>query len=166
MAQNSNVLAPLHTCYKNWDENVPSTLMESQAILEGFQQSVETHGLLYKYTVMDGDINVHKTMQDSNVYDNYNLIVVRIRCYNHLLRNLSNKLSEISRSTQPNGTQHIKNFVTLTDMVNEKSKLIRKLIKKSVEYWRSQDLDFKEQQTGLQQDIDAMSSRFWRTQKL
>lgn len=31
-AQNNNVPILQHTCYKNWDEKVPSTLMESQSI--------------------------------------------------------------------------------------------------------------------------------------
>lgn len=83
---------------------------------------------------MDGDSNVNKIIQDNNFYGDYNLIVTRIRCYNRLLRNLCNKLSEISKSTQPNGTQHIKDFTTSRDMIFEKSKLIRKLIKKSVDY--------------------------------
>lgn len=146
-----------HRCYKNWDEKVPSTPMESESILEGFQESIAKHNLIYKYIVTDGDSNVYKTLTDNNVYEDYKLVPVRIRCYNHLLRNLCGKLHEISNSNQPFGTQHITNFSTLKEVIENKINLIRKLIGDSVDFWRAQDADFEQQREGLEQDIDNIS---------
>lgn len=160
MAESRNLpedQVPKHTCYKNWNEKIPSCLMESEAILEGFQESVKKHGLLYKFVVTDGDSNVYKSLTENRVYEFYHLIPTRIRCYNHLIRNLFGKLREISKnSKQPDGTGQIKNFSFLKQLIEDKSKLIRKLINKSVDYWRKEDLDFKDQEEGLRKDINSI----------
>jgi len=49
-----------HKCYKNFDSNASSTRMESDAIVEGFKNSLEMHGLIYKVIVMY--INLLKTI--------------------------------------------------------------------------------------------------------
>ena len=49
-----------HHCYKNWDES--SSAMETQAILEGFQQSEQVHGLRYTSFIGDGDSSVYPTL--------------------------------------------------------------------------------------------------------
>lgn len=47
-AGRQNVETRKHKCYKNFDRNASSTSMESDAIVEGFTNSVEMHGLIYK----------------------------------------------------------------------------------------------------------------------
>jgi len=46
-----------HKCYKNFDRNASYTSMESDAIADGFENSLEMHGLIYKTVVADGDSN-------------------------------------------------------------------------------------------------------------
>jgi len=80
-----------HTCYKNWSG--PSTAMESDIIVEGFKNSLKTHGVVYKFLVADGDSNVYKKILESAPYGH--LQVEKVECKNHLLRNFRTKLKEI-----------------------------------------------------------------------
>uniref|UniRef100_A0ABD2XTU8 Ubiquitin-like protease family profile domain-containing protein n=1 Tax=Trichogramma kaykai TaxID=54128 RepID=A0ABD2XTU8_9HYME len=94
-AERNMVKPKEHNCFKNFDRDAASTAMESAILLEGFQDSIHTHKVLYKVMVADGDANAFKTLEDSAVYDAYDLMPVRIRCYNHLQRNLNKKLDTI-----------------------------------------------------------------------
>ncbi|CAD6216493.1 GSCOCG00011338001-RA-CDS, partial [Cotesia congregata] len=76
-----------HKCYKNYGRNEPSTAMEASIIVEGFNCSVEMHGLIYACFVGDGDSNVHKTILDNNPYKDYDIMVSKKECKNHLFRN-------------------------------------------------------------------------------
>lgn len=87
----NNYKCPKHICYKNWKSSKPSTEMESEIILDGFKSSIEMHGLIYSAIICDKDSNVYKKIVDNNVYGEQNLIVERILCTNHLLRNLCKK---------------------------------------------------------------------------
>lgn len=49
-----------HDCYKNWDQS--SSQMETDIILEGFQQAETSHGLRYTQFVGDGDSSVYPTL--------------------------------------------------------------------------------------------------------
>ena len=73
--------------------NCPSTAMEADIILEGFKRSIETNGLIYETMITDGDSNVYKDLLDNNVYREHNIVIRRIFCTIHLLRNLCKKLS-------------------------------------------------------------------------
>ena len=42
--------------------------MESDAIVKGFNCSLEMHGLIYKMFVADGDSNVYKYILDNDPY--------------------------------------------------------------------------------------------------
>ena len=59
--------------------------MESEIIVEGFRQSVAMHGVKYAYLVGDGDSSVTRKLADARPYKN--LVVHKIECRNHLLRN-------------------------------------------------------------------------------
>ena len=152
-AERTGAIPKVHKCYKNWDRNAPSSAMESDAILEGFKSSITEHGLIYKIIVTDGDSNVHKTLVDRNVYGDYNLIPIRIRCYNHLQRNLCTKLTAVSNTTQAKGSEKIENFYVLRALVSKNILTIRSLVEESVDYRKSIDEDWKIKKDELRKDI-------------
>ena len=45
--------------------------MESVAIVEGFNCSIDMHGLVYSILVADGDSSVYKNILDNDPYKNY-----------------------------------------------------------------------------------------------
>ncbi|CAH1109256.1 unnamed protein product [Psylliodes chrysocephalus] len=86
--------APQHQCAKNWKGS--STSMESAIILDGFQCSVEMHGLKYTTLVGDGDNSITKKLSSHKPYGA--TPIQKIECVNHLLRNFCNKLKDFSKS--------------------------------------------------------------------
>lgn len=89
-AKNKNEEPKPHECYKNW--SLTSTAMESDIIRAGFQDSIKTHGLVYSRFVGDGDSSTHSAI--INVYNG--IQVQKIECTNHVMRNLTSKLMQIS----------------------------------------------------------------------
>ncbi|EFN89591.1 hypothetical protein EAI_16266, partial [Harpegnathos saltator] len=65
-----------------------STSMESDIIAEGFKSSLEMYGLIYKAVVADGDSNVYQSIIINNPYHEQKVMVKKVECTNHLLRNL------------------------------------------------------------------------------
>ena len=96
MAERRGVQAKYHKCYKNFDRNVSSTKMESDAIAEGFNCSIDMHGLIYRTLISDNDSSVYQAIINNNPYKEYNVKVKRILCTNHLLRNLCKKLKSVA----------------------------------------------------------------------
>lgn len=82
-----------HVCYKNW--NGTSTSMEADIIVDGFRQSIEMHNLIYNIIFGDGDSSVIKKIQLAKPYGK-DIIVQKIECTNHILRNYSVRLRDIS----------------------------------------------------------------------
>lgn len=74
--------------------------METEAIVEGFQCSIEMHGLIYRTLIADGDSSVYQSILDSDPYSAHGLIVQKIECTNHLMRNLCKKLKRVAETTQ------------------------------------------------------------------
>ena len=70
--------------------------MDSVAIVEGFNCSIDMHGPVYSILVADGDSSVYKKILDSDPYKNYMVQVRKIECTNHLLRNFGKKINEIA----------------------------------------------------------------------
>ena len=68
-----------HTCYKNWDKS--SSEMETDIILEGFQQAERVHGVRYKRFVGDGNSSVHPTLI-ANV-SGWGRHIEKLECANH-----------------------------------------------------------------------------------
>lgn len=96
-SNNDNMIPKKHDCKKNWREEDPSTGMESAIIVEGFKESVETHGLIYRYIIQDGDSSVSKRIEESNPYSAYGVEVVgKFECINHLMRNMCNRIDSIT----------------------------------------------------------------------
>jgi len=116
-----------HKCYKNFDSNASSTRMESDAIVEGFKNSLEMHGLIYKTVVADGDSNVYQSIKNNNPYREQMIMVQKIECTNHLLRNLCNKLKKVAETTQPK-THRKRGFIEVRNVVKNNILTIRKEI--------------------------------------
>jgi len=74
--------------------------MESDAIAEGFKSSLEMHGIIYKTVIADGDSSVYQAILDSKPYCEQQIIVKKIECTNHLLRNLCKKLRAVAMTTK------------------------------------------------------------------
>ena len=96
-AERQNGIAKQHECFKNWGRDQSSSGMEKDIIVQGFTESVEKHGLIYKTVVGDGDSSVYKAVLDSNPYRKYRVKVEKVECTNHLLRNMCNKIVDVSR---------------------------------------------------------------------
>lgn len=86
--------APPHTCYKNYTG--PATGMEQSIIVEGFNKSLEQHGLLYLNYLGDGDSSVFARIQEQVSYGRY---VQKIECSNHITRAFSDGLHKLARNT-------------------------------------------------------------------
>ncbi|CAD6244604.1 GSCOCG00013413001-RA-CDS, partial [Cotesia congregata] len=78
---------PDHLCFKNYARNDPSTRMEADIIVEGFTKSINSHGLIYKSFIGDGDSSVHQSIVNNDPYKEYGIGVEKIECKNHLFRN-------------------------------------------------------------------------------
>ena len=104
-----------HNCYRNFPAKWPSTLMESKALIEGFEDSLKIHGLIYKYFVGDGDSNFYKNLLLTNPYAHLHIIPHKIECTNHLLRNLCKKNMSVANMTQKGG-KRVKGFVDLRNI--------------------------------------------------
>ncbi|XP_070529851.1 uncharacterized protein [Cardiocondyla obscurior] len=101
MAKRTATHVKAHKCYKNFDQNASSTRMESDAIAEGFNCSLEMHGLIYKTVIADGDSSVYQTILDNAPYQKQMVTVKKIECVNYLLRNLCKKFKAVAEITQP-----------------------------------------------------------------
>ncbi|KAL7290852.1 hypothetical protein TKK_0015585 [Trichogramma kaykai] len=151
-AERNMVKPKEHNCFKNFDRDAASTAMESAILLEGFQDSVHTHKVLYKVMVADGDANAFKMLEDSGVYDAYDLMPVRIRCYNHLQRNLYKKLDTIGKAPTPAG-QARKQYIPLRKKITEKIGLFRDLVSQCIAYRNEHDDEHASKVCELRRDI-------------
>lgn len=67
--------------------------MEQDIIVEGFCQSVEMHGLKYKYFVGDGDSSVYARIMEKVPYGR---TVLKMECANHCVRNYTGHLHTLA----------------------------------------------------------------------
>lgn len=68
--------------------------METDIIVEGFKKSISMYVLKYLKLVGDGDSSVYKKLLRSKPYGN--TIIEKIECKNHLLRNFSSRLRDLT----------------------------------------------------------------------
>ncbi|XP_071654094.1 uncharacterized protein [Temnothorax longispinosus] len=129
-----------HKCFKNWGNNQSSTSMESDIILEGFRLSLEIHGLIYDRYIGDGDSNVAKKLRDFPPYPN--IVVEKIECTNHLLRNLCNKIREA-------GSSGGRNIAKLKKIVTNSVMKIRNAVVKAITYRRNSKASWKQKVADL-----------------
>ena len=97
MAGLKGVQPKVHRCFKNWSSLKSSSSMETDCILTGFQNSLETHGLIYKTFIADGDCSTYNALIKKSPYAHYQVRIKKKYCINHTLRNFCNKIVEISK---------------------------------------------------------------------
>jgi len=100
LSERQNCEPKAHKCYKNFDRKESSTRMESDALACGFKCSIEMHNLIYKTLIADGDSNVYHSIKNNNPYREQKVMVNKIECSNHLLRNMCNKLQAVASMSQ------------------------------------------------------------------
>lgn len=88
----------VHECLKNWIRDSSSTSMESAAITEGFEASIENHKLIYEKLIADGDSNVYTKILEADPYAEYQVEVQKIKCVKHLRRAFRTRVSNIEKS--------------------------------------------------------------------
>ncbi|KAG8233224.1 hypothetical protein J437_LFUL012429 [Ladona fulva] len=69
--------------------------MEADIIVEGFKSSVAMHGLKYAKSIGDGDSSVMNRLAKAMPYS-IELVVEKIECSNHILRNYCKKLHPLA----------------------------------------------------------------------
>ncbi|XP_070523169.1 uncharacterized protein [Cardiocondyla obscurior] len=152
MAERKGIDAKAHKCYKNFNRNASSTRMESDAIAEGFNCSLEMHGLIYKTVIADGDSSVFQTILDNAPYEKQAVTVKKIECVNHLLRNLCKKLKTVSEMTQTK-TNRQRGFVQTRNIVKINILNIRKEVQSLAELRRKESKPQHCKAKALQKDI-------------
>lgn len=80
-----------HNCCKNFTG--PSTAMESEIIVEGFQKSQELHKLRYLSFIGDGDSSVFAKLKEKVSYGN---MIKKIECKNHVIKNYTSALYKVN----------------------------------------------------------------------
>lgn len=85
---------PDHMCYRN--HTGPSTKMERDIICEGFNNSIEMHGIMYRHYTGDGDAAVISAIQQTCSYGRY---VTKVECANHVTRAFCEKLHKLASNT-------------------------------------------------------------------
>jgi hypothetical protein len=86
-----------HDCPRNFSG--PSTAMEWNIIVSGFNSSLEMHGVRYKFFIADGDANVFYQIRTNCQYGRS---VRKIQCANHKIRCFTSNLHKISVNTSLN----------------------------------------------------------------
>lgn len=99
---NKNLEPPPHFCTRNFTG--PSSEMEWQSIVEGFEKSVELYGIRYLILVADGDSNTHAKLLERRPYGHRT--IVKRGCTNHIKRNFRKHL-ETSATGCPRGLNKI-----------------------------------------------------------
>ena len=127
---------PPHKCYKTWSE--PPNGMESDNILSGFQSSIETYELVYNKFIGDGNFSVHAKI--IIVYGDFQ--VEKIECMNHVLRNLTSKLLDISKD-QVKGINSAKIPLDERKLFNPFVKRFRTDVKSAILYNNKNGKDWK-----------------------
>lgn len=146
-AKNCNKTCKQHTCYKNWSGT--STSMEADIIVNGFKNSMSTHGIKYLRLIGDGDSSVTKKLQIHKPYGTQQ--IEKIECVNHLLRNTCNKLRELSRSTRSSTHQPIP--LKLRKKLEISILRFRVAIKKAAMYHTNTNKTYSEKLLGFKKDI-------------
>ena len=71
--------------------------MEADAVVEGFKTSMATHGMKYHMLIGDGDSSVYRKILEAQPYGR-DLIVTKVECKNHILRNFRGRLRKIAET--------------------------------------------------------------------
>lgn len=90
IAEHQGKTASVHECYKNWTKS--STAMESDILVEGFNNSIQMHNLKYIRLIADGDSSVYSKIRENVTYGEE---VQKIECVNHIMKNYKNDLYKV-----------------------------------------------------------------------
>ncbi|KAL4101219.1 hypothetical protein QTP88_021239 [Uroleucon formosanum] len=97
-----------HLCYKNGTGT--STAMESDIIVDGFSHSIKTHNLIYRNLIGYGDSSVIKKLRMLKNYGS-DLLVEKIECTNHILRNYLTRLRDFSTERKSTSGNTVLGFI-------------------------------------------------------
>ncbi|XP_031353734.1 uncharacterized protein LOC116178384 [Photinus pyralis] len=131
-----------HTCFKNW--NGSSAAMEADIIAEGFSKSMEMYGLIYEKLIADGDSSCYKKILDTNPYES--VVVEKIECKNHLLRNFSRKIRELIKDTSSGP-------LILRKKIQQNQLRLRWAVCKAISFRKSEPIQFQEKVNNLKKDL-------------
>lgn len=84
--------------------------MESDIIVDGFCQSIKTHNLIYKNLIGDGDSSVIKKLRINKPHGN-DVEIQKIECCNHILRNYSTRIRDISTKRKSTSGNVVPGFI-------------------------------------------------------
>jgi len=113
------------------------------------------HGLIYNKYIGDGDNNVAKKLRDFPPYPD--IVVEKIECTNHFLRNLCNKIREAGNS----GGKNISKLKKVTNSVMK----IRNAVVKAVTFRRNNKGSRKQKLLGLIKDLQNIPSHVFGEHK-
>lgn len=117
--------------------------MESVAIVEGFKQTLPNQGLIYSKLIADGDSSTYKNILEAKPYGN--LLVEKIECTNHLLRNFCTKLEELTKNT---------NYpIKYRKILGKNILRLRRSVKGAVKHINSKNTTFEQKVTELKTDL-------------
>ena len=85
-----------HICTKFFSGS--STSMESEILVQGFKSSLAMYGIKYHRLIGDGDSSVYSKIVEARPY--VDTTVEKIECRNHLVRNYSAKLKDLTTNTK------------------------------------------------------------------
>ncbi|XP_072400500.1 uncharacterized protein [Diabrotica undecimpunctata] len=125
--------------------------MEADIIIEGFKQSLETHGLKYTTLVGDGDSSVYSKLLRTKPYGPQT-IIQKVECRNHLLRNFSSNLRDILKRKRSSST-NMEVPVALRKEVEINAKRLRFSVSKALKFRLSEKHDYQTTISKLHQDI-------------
>lgn len=137
--KNKGLTPPPHFCTCNYSG--PSSEMEWQAIVQGFERSVEMYNMRFMKVIADGDSSTYLKIQEAKPYQHR--IVEKDECCNHLLRNFRNQLDKATTGCPRGLTKHVENSL----------ERIRKGIACAVKYRNDQQNDENEKISLLKSDM-------------
>ncbi|CAI6367305.1 unnamed protein product [Macrosiphum euphorbiae] len=138
-----------HLCFKNW--NSPSTAMEADIIVEGFKNSLDMHNLIYNRMIGDGDSNVIKRLRLAKPYGP-DIVIKKIECSNHILRNYINKLHELSKKKKSSKGESVPGC--MRNLLVSRVERLRAAVIKAVKYRKQQNyISYEDSVKMLKKDI-------------
>ncbi|KAJ8912412.1 hypothetical protein NQ315_013479 [Exocentrus adspersus] len=160
-AENKSQPPNEHVCYKNWTGT--STSMECDIIVEGFKRSLDMHGVIYKRLVGDGDSSVYKKLIENKPYGN--VLVEKIECRNHLLRNFCKRIMDVCKRKRSN-SKNVAVSPMLKKLVERNILRLRTAIKFAVLYRIKEDKDLELKIENLKKDLGNIASHVFGEHKL
>ena len=138
--------------------------MESETLVKDFQKSFHDHNIIYKYYVGDRDSNFQKKLIDANPYAKINVILRKMECTNHLLRNFCKKARLVTTITQKKSKRK-NGFVSLRNMVKDSILKIRQTIVEEIDKELACDKTWEQKVQSLRQCIFNIPSHIFGEHK-